>query len=102
MENQCFPNDYCCFSVTPACDSCKSEVDSLRGVWRARGSSQTLLLHTLSFCRSPLAGAMGFSSQDGSVPSSHHPDSHKAAHTVSLGAQGQGGCRKKDFYVVAH
>lgn len=45
---------------------------------------------------------MGFSSQDGSVPSSHHPDPHKAAHTVSLGAQGQGGHRKEDFYMVAH
>lgn len=31
-----------------------------------------------------------------------HPASHKAAHTVLLGAQGQGGHRKEDFYVVAH
>lgn len=59
MESQCFTKDYCCFSVPPACDSCKSEVDSLRGVWRARGSSQTLLLQTLSskcFCCSPVLG----------------------------------------------
>lgn len=94
MESQCFTNDYCCFSVPPASDSCESGADSLRGVWRARGSSQTLPLLVLSsecFCWSPRAGAMGFSSQDGSVPSGHHPDSHKAAHTVSLGAQGQGG-----------
>lgn len=43
------------------------------------------------------AGAMGFSSQDSSVPSSHLPDPHKAAHTVSHGAQGQGGRRKRGF-----
>lgn len=53
MESQCFTNEYCCFSVPPASDSCESGADSLRGVWRARGSSQTLPLLVLSsecFC----------------------------------------------------
>lgn len=38
-------------------------------------------------CWSPHAGAMGFSSWDSSVLSSHLPDPHKAAHIVSLEAQ---------------